>query len=51
MTFELTRVNDEEVSNVFKSWNDEGPLRDCFLVAIGVDIERANDSGGQRVVS
>ncbi|TRX95380.1 hypothetical protein FHL15_003711 [Xylaria flabelliformis] len=44
-------ISDEEVSNIFKSWNDHGPLRECFLIAIGVDIERAKDEDGQRVVS
>ncbi|KAI0459811.1 6-phosphogluconate dehydrogenase [Xylaria acuta] len=41
----------EEASNIFKSWNDKGPLRDCFVVSIGVDIERTKDNGGQHVVS
>ncbi|KAI1753442.1 6-phosphogluconate dehydrogenase [Xylaria castorea] len=44
-------ISDEEVSKIFKSWNGMGPLRDCFLIAIGVGIERAKDKDGQRVVS
>lgn len=35
----------EEVSAIFESWNKEGPLRNCFLVAIGVDIENATQKG------
>ncbi|CAJ2507442.1 Uu.00g086280.m01.CDS01 [Anthostomella pinea] len=41
----------EEVGDIFKSWNESGPLRDCFLIAIGVDIERAKGKDGEHVVS
>ncbi|RYP08021.1 hypothetical protein DL764_002167 [Monosporascus ibericus] len=39
-----------EVSDVFKSWNSSGPLHDCFLVDIGVGIERAKGGRGEREV-
>ncbi|KAI5918897.1 6-phosphogluconate dehydrogenase [Camillea tinctor] len=47
----------DEVGGVLRDWNDDGssPLRDCFLVAIGADVERATDEssggGGRHVVS
>lgn len=41
----------EELSDMFKSWNESGPLRNCFLIAIGVDIERAKDEDGKNVLS
>ncbi|KAI1312820.1 6-phosphogluconate dehydrogenase [Xylaria venustula] len=44
-------LSNEEVGNIFKSWNETGPLRGCFLVGIGVDIERAKDESGKHVVS
>lgn len=31
-------LSSEEVAGVFRSWNTEGPLRDCFLIDIGADI-------------
>ncbi|KAK6219206.1 hypothetical protein LQW54_002455 [Pestalotiopsis sp. IQ-011] len=40
----------DEVADIFQSWNKSGPLRNCFLVAIGVDIERAKNEDGSRVV-
>ncbi|KAH6648943.1 6-phosphogluconate dehydrogenase [Truncatella angustata] len=36
---------DDEVADLFKSWNESGPLQNCFLVAIGVDIEKAKENG------
>ncbi|KAI3323058.1 6-phosphogluconate dehydrogenase [Xylariaceae sp. AK1471] len=44
-------LSHDKVGNLFKSWNEKGPLRDCFLVAIGADIERAKDQNGHHVVS
>jgi 6-phosphogluconate dehydrogenase len=44
-------LKDDEVSNLFKAWNEKGPLRDCFLVAIGVDIEHTKEQNGKHVVS
>ncbi|KAK9414421.1 putative 6-phosphogluconate dehydrogenase [Seiridium unicorne] len=41
----------EEVADLFKSWNKSGPLENCFLVAIGVDIERAKGDDGKHVLS
>ncbi|KAI0408207.1 6-phosphogluconate dehydrogenase [Xylaria palmicola] len=43
-------MSDDEVSGVFGSWNAEGPLRNCFLVSIGADIERTKDRSGHHVV-
>ncbi|KAI1376518.1 6-phosphogluconate dehydrogenase [Hypoxylon crocopeplum] len=48
-------LKDDEVAGIFKRWNESGPLHDCFLVAIGVDVERAREKrrggGGEHVVS
>lgn len=44
-------LKEEEVASIFKQWNSEGPLHDCFLVAIGVDIEKAKGKDGQHVLS
>ncbi|KAI8625384.1 hypothetical protein F5Y19DRAFT_479687 [Xylariaceae sp. FL1651] len=41
----------EEVGDIFKSWNEKGPLHDCFLIIIGVDMERTKDKSGQHLVS
>jgi 6-phosphogluconate dehydrogenase len=41
----------EEVSDIFKSWNESGPLSGCFLIAIGVDVENAKHEDGTHVVS
>ncbi|KAI0014818.1 6-phosphogluconate dehydrogenase [Xylariomycetidae sp. FL0641] len=51
----LTRglgLGHDAVGEIFERWNAEGPLRDCFLVGIGAEIERAVDPrrGGERVV-
>ncbi|KAL0939916.1 6-phosphogluconate decarboxylating [Colletotrichum truncatum] len=35
-----------EIGKVFKDWNDSGPLHDCFLISIGVDISNAKDEKG-----
>ncbi|KAF3001023.1 hypothetical protein E8E14_004705 [Neopestalotiopsis sp. 37M] len=43
--------NNEEVADIFKTWNESGPLRNCFLVAIGVGIERAKNKDGSYVLS
>lgn len=43
-------MKDSEVSDIFRSWNQSGPLRDCFLVAIGTDILRAKDKSGHKVL-
>ncbi|KAI1351728.1 6-phosphogluconate dehydrogenase [Xylaria sp. FL0043] len=44
-------MSNEDVGDVFQSWNEKGPLRGCFLVGIGADIEREKDKNGQYVVS
>ncbi|KAI1857627.1 hypothetical protein JX265_011042 [Neoarthrinium moseri] len=44
-------LDNEEVATIFKSWNESGPLNNCFLIAIGVDIERAKGEYGQHVLS
>jgi 6-phosphogluconate dehydrogenase len=41
----------EEVGDIFRKWNEEGPLRGCFLVAIGADMERKKDDKGRHVVA
>ncbi|KPI37561.1 6-phosphogluconate dehydrogenase, decarboxylating [Cyphellophora attinorum] len=33
----------EEVANTFEEWNDTDPLRDNFLISIGVEINRTKD--------
>jgi 6-phosphogluconate dehydrogenase len=33
----------EEISGVFKAWDDKGPLRANFLISIGADICKAKD--------
>ncbi|RYO94419.1 hypothetical protein DL766_002767 [Monosporascus sp. MC13-8B] len=43
-------LSHEQVSDVFESWNKSGPLHDCFLVDIGVGIERARGGRGEREV-
>ncbi|KAI0593061.1 6-phosphogluconate dehydrogenase [Biscogniauxia sp. FL1348] len=56
----LTRglgLGHDEVGRVLRRWNDDAssPLRDCFLIAIGADVERArdddDDDSGEHVVS
>ncbi|KAI1813521.1 6-phosphogluconate dehydrogenase [Poronia punctata] len=44
-------LSDDEVGKILSSWNEKGPLRNCFLVSIGSEIERAKDENGERVVS
>ncbi|RWA11248.1 hypothetical protein EKO27_g3879 [Xylaria grammica] len=44
-------MSDDEASRIFQSWNEKGPLHDCFLVEIGADIERTKDKSGKHVVS
>jgi len=44
-------LSNEEVGKILNSWNEKGPLRNCFLVAIGVDIQRTKDKNAQYVVS
>lgn len=39
-----------EAREVFRSWDQSGPLRGCFLVAIGIGILDARDDGGQKVL-
>ncbi|KAK5464989.1 hypothetical protein LTS15_001552 [Exophiala xenobiotica] len=41
----------EEIADVFESWNKDGPLRDNFLVSIGVDINRTKKDDGSFVLS
>ena len=41
----------EEVADIFESWNKEGPLHNCFLVSIGVDICRTKDDKGEYVLA
>ena len=40
-----------EIADVFESWNTSDPLRDNFLVSIGVDINRTKDDKGNYVLS
>ncbi|KXJ86010.1 6-phosphogluconate dehydrogenase [Microdochium bolleyi] len=42
---------EDEVSEIFKKWNAEGPLHDCFLVAIGVEVEQGKGEDGQHVLN
>ncbi|KAH7029649.1 uncharacterized protein B0I36DRAFT_364161 [Microdochium trichocladiopsis] len=42
---------EDDVSQTFKKWNAEGPLHDCFLVAIGVEIEQFKGKEGQYVLA
>ncbi|KAK8030591.1 hypothetical protein PG990_000325 [Apiospora arundinis] len=44
-------LRSDEIRDIFKAWNAEGPLRNCFLVAIGVDIQDAKDKNGKHVLS
>jgi 6-phosphogluconate dehydrogenase len=44
-------LDDDKVGDVLKSWNEKGPLHDCFLVAIGVPILHARDENKDHVVS
>ncbi|KAI1365909.1 6-phosphogluconate dehydrogenase [Xylaria arbuscula] len=44
-------LNSKEVGDIFEKWNEKGPLRGCFLVSIGVDIERTKDESGKPVLS
>lgn len=37
-----------EVGDVFRSWNHNGPLRNCFLIAIGADILETKDASGEK---
>ncbi|ORY71920.1 6-phosphogluconate dehydrogenase [Pseudomassariella vexata] len=39
-----------EVAEEFKKWNEEGPLRNCFLISIAVDIEKARGKDGSHVL-
>ncbi|KIX94389.1 uncharacterized protein Z520_09775 [Fonsecaea multimorphosa CBS 102226] len=41
----------ETIADTFESWNDSGPLRDNFLVAIGADINRTKDGEGKFVLA
>ncbi|KAI0397246.1 6-phosphogluconate dehydrogenase [Xylariaceae sp. FL0594] len=43
-------LGNDEVGSILKSWNEQGPLRNCFLVSIGVDIQHAKDKDGHHVV-
>ncbi|KAJ9136810.1 6-phosphogluconate dehydrogenase, decarboxylating [Pleurostoma richardsiae] len=40
----------EKVADIFEAWNESEGLRNCFLVFIGVDINRARDENGQYVL-
>jgi 6-phosphogluconate dehydrogenase len=40
----------EEAAGVFAKWNESGPLKDCFLVAIAADVNRAKTDGGDKVL-
>lgn len=40
----------EEAAGVFAKWNETGPLKDCFLVAIAVDVNKAKDDDGDKVL-
>ncbi|KAI0124301.1 6-phosphogluconate dehydrogenase [Xylariales sp. AK1849] len=44
-------LKNEEIADIFDSWNKSGTLNNCFLVAIGVDIERATEDDGTKVLS
>ncbi|KAI0478985.1 6-phosphogluconate dehydrogenase [Xylariaceae sp. FL0804] len=46
-------LSHDEVGDVLDAWNRDpaGPLRDCFLIAIGADIQRARTDGGEHVVA
>ncbi|KAI0160689.1 6-phosphogluconate dehydrogenase [Xylariaceae sp. FL1272] len=39
-----------EIGDVFEKWNNEGPLKDNFLVKIGADICRTKDDTGEFVI-
>ncbi|KAK5054485.1 hypothetical protein LTR84_001376 [Exophiala bonariae] len=41
----------DEIANIFESWNAKGPLRDNFLVSIGIDINRSKDKDGNYVLT
>lgn len=41
----------EEVATVFEDWNTSDPLRDNFLISIGVDINRTKDDDGNYVLA
>jgi 6-phosphogluconate dehydrogenase len=43
-------LGDSKIADIFHGWNSDGLLRGCFLVAIGVDIERARDRQGRSVL-
>lgn len=45
------RLDYLKISDVFESWNQDGPLRDNFLVSIGVDINRTKDDQGNFVLA
>lgn len=40
-----------EVGDIFESWNEKGPLRNCFLVAIGANICRTKNEKGEYVLA
>lgn len=41
----------QDVATVFRSWNEEGPLRSCFLVGIGSDVAKAQYHYGDSVLA
>ena len=41
----------EEIASVFEEWNTTEPLRDNFLISIGVDINRTKDESGKYVLA
>lgn len=40
-----------EVADVFSDWNTSDPLRDNFLISIGLDINRTKDSKGDYLLA
>ncbi|KFA80393.1 hypothetical protein S40288_10203 [Stachybotrys chartarum IBT 40288] len=43
-------LDHKEVGKIFRSWDKEGPLHDCFLVSIGADIMTTKDDAGEYVL-
>ncbi|KFA70263.1 hypothetical protein S40285_09411 [Stachybotrys chlorohalonatus IBT 40285] len=43
-------LNHEEIGKVFRSWNQDGPLHDCFLISIGADIMTTKNDAGDYVL-
>lgn len=43
-------LSNDEVGDIFGSWNKEGMLHDCFLVSIGADILHRKDENGDYIL-